>query len=180
MSNNLDSQDEYGNTKLMNAIYWGNYSLFKRLIHSNANVDLQDNYKTTALIKAVKGGKTKFVKKLLLSKANTKLKYLSGETALELAIHMSYLEFNKYSEIIKMLMKVSYLDDIDNNITQETANLIRNEYTKVLMTEVETEPTISEAFRNNFVYDTIRYIFPFPTTSGGHHLIFESIAEYLI
>ena len=80
---NLDFQDEDGNTALIWAACEGHVECVELLLQKEAFVDHQDKDGNTALIGAARMGHMNIVRNLLCCKANIHLTNKSGTTAIE-------------------------------------------------------------------------------------------------
>lgn len=96
---NIDLQNIYGNTALIESLKHQHKNIAKLLINRNANINLIGKNGITALILSCKKGYQDIVKLLLIKGANTTIKDKNGYTALDWAIK------NRNKNLIKLLTK---------------------------------------------------------------------------
>ncbi|MCK9543013.1 MAG: ankyrin repeat domain-containing protein [Novosphingobium sp.] len=111
----INKQDEFGNTALIEAIMINAIDMVKSLLSTpGINIDLQDNYGNTALMIAVQMGSKEIVQLLLDANANINIKDKRKNTALLLAkINSKDRKYKEDKEILKL---------IKNHIIKQNAN----------------------------------------------------------
>ena len=81
----INIQDQWGNTALIWASYWGHLEIVQLLVEKGADVDIQDNWGNTALIIASYWGHLEVVIYLVEKGAKIDIQNKDGWTALDLA-----------------------------------------------------------------------------------------------
>ena len=127
----LNIQDNYGETALMRAAWWGYTEIVKLLLIENkADLNITDNYGKTALMKAAYKGQTEIIKLLVANNADLNIKASYGETAL------IYNVMRGQTEIVKLLIE----NKADLNITDKDSKT-------ALMRAAENGHKYKEIFR---------------------------------
>ncbi len=115
-TNNINKQDFYGYTALMNATRNGQIETAKKLIREGANPDIKSRHGDTALALAILNKYLDFAKILIDKGANLGIKNKYGNTALDVVLfhinkkkysgeHLKY--FLEAYELIKQKQKVN-------------------------------------------------------------------------
>lgn len=101
----VNAQDQYGNTALMNAAFSGDIQATKTLIAANANVNMLSNENETALIKAAFMGYPEIVKLLIEAGANVNVINNIGYTALTAAADRAHRTRLEHKKVVYLLLK---------------------------------------------------------------------------
>lgn len=143
-----------------------------KIVNERLKSEVDEKTKNDALIIASKNGHWQVVKKLIESKAN-----VNATTEIKCCRHCKHtytsLQFAVefcHTETVKILLdegaEINCVKPRTNIIHKMLINKLRSRCMNELMKEVIDDS------------GNIRTIFPFPT-SGGHHLLFQEISEYL-
>lgn len=182
----LNYKNKYGECALLVCSRSGNLESIETLLKCKANPNLQDkNLLDTPLICATRRGRDDIIELLLKYGANPNIKNRKKTSALILACNPSkkfYVgtnyedadnpaRYRGFKKIIELLLEYNAIIDFNLNLIKlgKYARQIQiKKYTEIL-----TEKVIDSQGNE-------RSVFPFPTTSGGHIQLFQTIAEYAI
>jgi ankyrin repeat protein len=126
---NVDVEDEFGNSALINASWLGKEKSVRWLLDHGANVDIQDDSGNTSLLFASRRGYTDIVEMLLQKNVKSDLQDNLGRTALMLAAASGH------NEVAQLLLNHGAVIDLKDNqgqtaldlaVTEEIREMLRN------------------------------------------------------
>jgi ankyrin repeat protein len=141
---NVNVKDNYGNTPLYLASFYGYTATVKILLANGADMEAKDSQGRTALDWASYNGHTEIVTILLANGADTKAKDSHGRTVLDWAI------YNDNNEIVKLL--------INHNVAQTNPEHLKRQYDRENLAMVMENVEVNTGDRTipYNVYDSIR------------------------
>lgn len=96
----INSNDQEGNTALMEAVKKGYAKAVKTLVQNGADINMSDVYGVTPIVEAAGRGYVEIVKMLLSNGANVDVPYLQAT--------LTFIEKKGYREITRILMDAQY------------------------------------------------------------------------
>lgn len=165
-------KNAWDSTALHHASINGYTKMAQKLLEFKAEPNIQDEAGNTALFEASYNGRVETIQKLLEFKADPNIQNTFGNTAL--------FEASYCAESVKKLLDFRADPTIENkdrqtvlDITEtpEIQDIIRQKLHSLYVSELTKLVIDSEGNE--------RSVFPFPT-AGGHHLLFQEIAEFCI
>jgi ankyrin repeat protein len=140
----VNAMDQYGNTVLYLASFWGHTAIVEILLANGADMEAKDRQDRTALDWASYNGHIEIVEILLENGADTKANDRQGRTVLDWAI------FNDNQKMVDLLKKHNVAQTIPNHLERQN----NRENLAMVMGNVEVD-TGDRTIPYN-VYDSIR------------------------